>query len=270
MQNVILNINNHIAEVILNRPEKLNALNKDLLQELIVVGKTVADNEAIRAVVLRGEGNAFCSGLDTSSFSFDNSELNEDLTVRTHGITNKWQQAVWCWRACPVPVIAAAHGFVFGGGLQILSGTDIKYLHPETQLSIMEMRWGIVPDMAGTQLWRHNVREDILKELTFTNRKFSAKEAVDYGFATYLSENPVEAAFELAETISKKSPTAIVKAKQLINNMNYNSAENGLLEESKAQEQILRKHNNVEAIFSYMQKREANFKPFRESETSKT
>ena len=256
-----------IAEVVLNRPEKMNALDIAMFDAIIEAGNTLSQDKTVRVVLLRGAGNAFCAGLDLANFSPDpNAEINQDLIPRSHGIANKWQAAAWVWRECPVPVIAAVHGVAYGGGLQIFSGADIKYIHPDTKLSIMEIKWGIIPDMGGTQLWRHNVREDIIKELTYTHRIFSGVEAVEYGFGTFTSDDTIKSAMAMATQIEAKSPSAIVKAKKLINSSSYLSAEDGLLMESKEQQDIIRQDNQLEAVFSKMQKRTANFRDYRDSQ----
>lgn len=258
-------INDHIADVRLNRPDKMNALDEDMFQAIIKTGQELAQNDSIRCVVLSGEGRAFCAGLDLSNFSMDNGDSlqNQEVLERTYGIANKWQQVAWQWRALPIPVIAAVHGVAFGGGLQIMAGADIKYVAADTKLSIMEMKWGIIPDMAGTQLWRHSVRDDIIRELTYTNRIFSGEAAVNYGFATHVSENPHADAMKLAKEIASKSPSAIVKAKKVLNAAPYLNPEEGLMMESNEQVDILKKHNQIEAVFSSMQKRPGNFKDFR-------
>ncbi len=262
---VTIDIDNHIAEVVLNRPEKMNAIDIHMFDALIAAGKQVTEDPSVRVVVLRGEGKAFCAGLDLSNFSMDEQSIMNSIPLpdRTHGIANRWQQAVWTWHECTVPVIAAVHGVSYGGGLQIMSGADIKLVHPETRLSIMEVKWGIIPDMGGTQLWRHQVRQDILKELTFTHRVFSAEESVNYGFATRMEDDPLQAARALAVDIASKSPSAIVKAKKLLNACYYLNEKDGLMMESVEQEAIIRKHNQIEAVFSAMQKRPGNFKDYR-------
>lgn len=265
MSRVTININNHIADVRLNRPEKMNALDEEMFQAIIAAGKTLEADSSVRCVVLSGEGRAFCAGIDLSNFDFSTAK-DSDMTrlkERTYGITNKYQQVAWLWRALPVPVIAAAHGVVFGGGLQIMMGADIKYITADTKLSVLEMKWGLIPDMAGTQLMRHNIREDIFKELTYTRRVFSGTEAVNYGFATHTSENPHADAMKLAAEIAANSPSAIVKAKEVINAAGYLSAEDGLMHESIAQDEIILKENQLEAIMAQMQKRPGNFKDFR-------
>lgn len=262
---VTIEINNHAAVVRLNRPEKMNALDIAMFDAIIEAGEVVGKNSSVRCVVLAGEGRAFCAGIDLSNFSPDNesSVTKQPLADRTHGIANRFQKAVWIWREIPIPVVAAVHGVAFGGGLQIMLGADIKYIHPETKLSIMETKWGIIPDMAGTQLMRHSVRDDIIRELTYTHRIFSGKQAVEYGFATHVSESPYEDALKLATEIASKSPSAIVKAKKVLNQAPYLSPEEGLMLESVEQDEIIGKKNQMEAVFSGMQKRPGNFEDYR-------
>ena len=218
MQNrVTINIVNHIADVKLNRPDKMNALDEAMFLAIIEAGETIRKNPSVRCVVLSGEGKAFCAGLDTANFNPEQKSgvLTTPLPKRTHGITNIVQQVAWIWRELPVPVIAAVHGFAIGGGLNIMSGADIKFITPDTKLAIMELRWGLIPDMAGSQLWRHTVRDDIIRELTYTHRIFSGEDAVRYGFATHVSVTPYDDAMKLAGEIVSKNPMAIVKAKKL-------------------------------------------------------
>jgi len=261
---ITIEVENHVAIVKLNRAEKMNALDLPMFNAIIDTAEKLVKETAVRAVVLAGEGKAFCAGLDLSNFNMnDEGMMSQPLIERTHGITNMWQQAVWCWRALPVPVIAAIHGVAFGGGLQIMLAADIKYIAPDTKLSVMEMKWGIIPDMAGTQLMRHTVRDDIIRELTYTHRIFSGEEAVEYGFATHGSNQPFEDALKLAHEIASKSPSAIVKAKKVLNAAPYLSVEEGLQLESIEQDAILKKENQLEAVFSTLQKREGNFKDYR-------
>ena len=135
----------------------------------------------LRCVVLSGEGKAFCAGLDMGSFAAMKAEGDavpgvRDLTKRTHGIANRPQQCAWLWRELPVPVIAAVHGVAFGGGFQIMLGADIRYATADARFSVMEIKWGLVPDLAGTQLMRHLAREDVVRELTYTGRIFNGTE----------------------------------------------------------------------------------------------
>lgn len=262
-QRITITIKDHVADVRFNRPEKMNALDMEMFNAIVETADKLTKDTSVRCVVLSGWGKAFCAGLDLANFVPDSEMLSQPLEERTHGIANKWQAAALVWRNLPVPVIAAVHGVCFGGGLQIMSGADIKFIEPETRVSIMEMKWGIIPDMAGTQLWRHSVRDDILRELTYTHRIFSGKEAVDYGFATHVSSEPYEDAMKLAVEIASKSPSAIVKAKKVFNEAPYLSVADGLMLESVEQKEIILKKNQMEAVFSGMQKRKAEFDDFR-------
>ena len=264
MERVTLTIDNHVGIVRFNRPDKLNALDLDQRDAILAVGEKIRDNAAIRAVVLAGEGRAFCAGIDVSSAFSAQGSIDNALEPRTHGMANAWQKIAWQWRELPVPVIAAVHGVAFGGGLQIMMGADIRIIAPDTKLSIMEMKWGIIPDMAGTQLWRHSVRQDVIRMLTYTARIFSGEDALRYGFATELSETPFDDALALAHEIAGKNPEAVVKAKQVLNEAPYLSAENGLIMESVVQDTIIKSKNQLEAVFASMQKREPNFDDYRE------
>ena len=266
MQNVVdITIEDYIADVRLNRPEKMNALNEDMFQSIIKATQELSQNDEIRAIVLSGNGRAFCAGLDLSNFSMDGDGVaSQDIVARTHGVANKWQTVAYAWRELQVPVIAAVHGIAFGGGLQIMLGADIKYIAADTRLSVMEMKWGLVPDMAGSVLMRGNVRDDVFRELTYTNREFSGSDAVEYGFATHVSDNPHTDAMALAKTIAAKSPSAIVKAKRLINDSAHLHPNDLLLAESRYQQDIIGSKNQMEAVFSSMQKRPGNFTPYRD------
>jgi len=266
MQNrVKISINNHVADVRLNRPEKMNALDEDMFKAIVEAGEIVENNPTVRCVVLSGEGKCFCAGMDTANFSPDNKGgiFDEPIPSRTHGVANIFQKVAWIWREIPVPVIAAVHGVAIGGGLNIMSGADIKFITADAKLSIMELKWGLIPDMAGSQLWRHTVREDIIRELMYTHRIFSGEDAVKYGFATHVSETPYQDAMKLAAEIVSKNPTAVVKAKKMINEAPYLSAADGLLMESVEQAEIIRTKNQIEAVMAAMQKRPADFDDYR-------
>jgi len=262
---ITISIENHVADVRLNRPDKMNALDEDMFQAIIQAGKTLTEDASVRCVVLSGEGRGFCAGIDLSNFDISNPKaISKELILeRTYGLANKWQQVAWQWRELPVPVIAAVHGVSFGGGLQIMLGADIRYVAPDTKLAIMEMKWGLIPDMAGTQLMRHLIREDIIKELTYTRKIFSGEDAVKYGFATHVSDDPHADAMRLAKEIAANSPSAVVMAKQVINQAPYLDAKAGLMLESEAQASVLLETNQLEAVFASMQKREGKYEDFR-------
>ena len=263
-ERVKIEYRDHIAIVSLNRAAKKNALDYPMFEAIIESQKTIEAKASVRAVVLTGSGGCFCAGMDLANFSPDMKEESEaKLADRQYGITNLYQAVGFGWRELSVPVIAAVDGYCFGGGLQIMLGADIKYMHPDTKCSILEMRWGIIPDMAGSVLMRHSVRDDIIRELTYTNRVFSGTEAVEYGFATHVSNEPLEDAIKLAEEIALKNPHAIVNAKQLFNEVPYLNPEEALQKETDLQSELLMSKNQLEAVFAGLAKRKPNFENYR-------
>lgn len=250
---------NGVAQVRLVRPDKMNALDPAMFEAIAATGEELSSMKGLRAVVLSGEGRAFCAGLDVSGFSQPTGSGAKTLAERTHGNSNLPQQAAMTWRKCPVPVIAAVHGVCFGGGLQIASGADIRIAAPDTRMCIMEMKWGLVPDMGGYALWRGLVRSDVLRELIYTNREFSGEEAQALGLVTQLNSDPLAAATELANEIANRNPEAIRAAKRLHDVMDNESTDDILMAESVEQDQVIRKPNQVEAVMAGMQKRAANF-----------
>lgn len=244
-----------IAHVRLTRADKMNALDPAMFDAIIAAGETVAARPGVRVAVLSGEGRAFCAGLDTSRFAEASATGEGTLAERTHGNANRAQYAAMVWRQCPVPVIAAVHGVCFGGGLQIASGADLRVVHPQARMAIMEMKWGLVPDMAGYALWRGLVRDDSLRELVYTNREFSGEEAVRLGLATILDDDPLARALALAREIAAKNPHAIRGAKRLFQVMHEDGEDAILLAESREQDAIIRQPNQVEAVMAAMQKR---------------
>ncbi len=179
-----------VAQVRFTRGDKMNALDPAQFEAVLAAGEALRDMPGLRVAVLSGEGRAFCAGLDTASFGGEPAG-SAALTERTHGNANRAQEAAMTWRKCPVPVIAAVHGVCFGGGLQIASGADIRVVHPQTRMAVMEMKWGLVPDMGGYALWRGLVRDDPLRELTYTNPDFIGEEAPQLGSATMLHSAPL-------------------------------------------------------------------------------
>ncbi len=248
-----------VAQVRLTRADKMNALDPQMFEAIIEAGSVLGDAKGLRAVVLSGEGRSFCAGLDTSSFGRQPSSAEPDLTERTYGNSNKFQQVATQWRKLPVPVIAAVHGVCFGGGLQIASGADIRIVHPEARMAIMELKWGLVPDMGGYALWRGLVRDDVLRELIYTNREFSGEEAEKLGLATYLDEDPLTRATAIATEIANRNPHAIRAAKRLQAGMMDRDTDAILLEESIEQHAIMRTKNQMEAVMAGMQKRAPKF-----------
>ena len=248
-----------VAQVRFTRGDKMNALDGAQFEAVLEAGQALREMKGLRVAVLSGEGRAFCAGLDLSSMAAGGSNPQAKLVDRTHGNANRAQEAAMTWRKCPVPVIAAVHGVCFGGGLQIASGADIRVVHPATRMAVMEMKWGLVPDMGGYALWRGLVRDDILRELTYTNREFSGEEALGLGFATMIDDDPLARATALAETIANKNPDAIRGSKRLFKVMQEEGEDAILLAESREQDGIMRTPNQVEAVMAEMEKRPPRF-----------
>ena len=266
---VSIDFKDGVADVRLIRADKMNALDPAMFEGLIEAGDRLAEMKGLRAVVLSGEGKAFCAGLDMGSFAAMKDAGNQegdkvpgvrDLTRRTHGIANRPQQCAWVWRTLPVPVIAAVHGVAFGGGFQIALGADMRYATADARFSVMEIKWGLVPDLAGTQLMRHLAREDVVRELTYTGRVFNGEEAEKLGFVTRVVDDPRAAGFETAREIASKSPDAVRAAKRLLNLAITSDAATGLMAESVEQQKLIGSPNQLEAVMSNLQKRAASYR----------
>lgn len=265
-ERVSISISEGVADVRLIRADKMNALDQAMFEALVAATERLSKEKSVRVVVLSGEGRAFCAGLDMGRFAAMKEKggngipggENRDLTKRTHGQANFPQQAVWGWRQLPVPVIAAVHGVAFGGGFQLSLGADMRFLAPDARMSVMEIKWGLVPDMAGTPILASLVRDDILRDLTYTGRIFSAQEAMTYGLATRICEDPRTAALEVAREIAGKSPEAIRAAKRLLNNLSVDPGP-ALLAESVEQQKLIGSANQTEAVRSNLDKRAAKY-----------
>jgi enoyl-CoA hydratase/carnithine racemase len=220
----------------------------------------LAREPGLRAVVLSGKGKAFCAGIDVGTLHAFMDAGAGKLAKRTHGITNLYQQAAWIWHELPVPVIAAVHGVAFGGGFQLALGADIRVATPHARFSIMETRWGLIPDMAGTQLMRHLARDDIIRELTYTGRVFCAAEAHSYGFVTQIREDPLVYALTVAHEIASRSPDAVRAAKRLLNGAASLTPAAGVLAESIAQNALMGSDNQREAVKANIGQRAPQFR----------
>lgn len=256
-----------VAEVRLARPGKMNALDSAMMHALVDAAARLHDEPALRAVVLHGEGRAFCAGLDRGSFErmaqgdgfLADGGTATSLARRTHGIANLPQQAALAWQRLPVPVICAMHGVALGGGLQIALGADIRLVAVDTRLSLMELDWGLVPDMAGMWLTRGRVRADVLAELIYSARTVGGAEAVQCGLATRVSGDPLADALVLAREISAKSPDAMRAAKRLLQLAESGDAATVLQAESIEQDRLIGSPNQREAVVARLAGRGPRF-----------
>lgn len=262
MSHVTVTISEHVAHVQLNRPEKRNALDQQMFDDLIAAGAEVARSKA-RVAVLSGAGESFCAGIDIASLGeMIGADMQALIMPRTHGegTTNKWQEAALVWHRLEIPVIAALHGAVYGAGLQIALGADIRIAHPDTKLAVMEMKWGIIPDMGGMVLLPRLVRSDVMRRLIYTATPIDAAQGEQWGLVSEIADDPPAAAFALAREIAGKSPKAIRAAKALINCAERDAPDDVLLAESRLQAGLLGQPEQMEVVAAQFGKRTPVFK----------
>lgn len=246
---VTFTVESGVAEVRLNRPDKRNGLDLAMFDALVATGKQIAADRRVRAVVLSGEGKAFCAGLDWAAFLAGGLEVGNKLLERgAESPANLAQRACWIWSEVPVPVIAAIHGVAFGGGLQLALACDIRVAAPDAQLAVMELRYGLIPDMSISRTLLQLVRPDIARELIYTGRTVSGEEAARLGLVTHVAPDPLTAARELARTIAAQSPHAIRAAKALCNAAPDLDTAAALALETTLQLPLLGSANQLEAV----------------------
>jgi len=265
-ERVSVTVADGVADVRLNRPDKLNALDPAMFSALVEAGDGLAKDAGVRAVVLSGEGRGFSAGLDFTSFQSmaagDGGPAGPEGGVngRMAGrITNHFQQAAYTWTEMPVPVIAAIHGVALGGGMQIALAADLRILSPDSRLSVLEIRWGLIPDMTGTHMLRRLVGLDVAKELTWTGRMIEGPEALRLGLVTRLSDDPRGEALDLARELAGKSPEAVRAAKRLLNQSGLVSQGQQFIDESREMGALIGSPNQVEAVTAYFEKRAPKF-----------
>ena len=250
----------HVATVLLNRPEKTNAVSLEMFDALREAGRALAGNRSVRAVVLHGAGDNFCAGVDTSIFQDPDIDIDESwFAPLDDSPANRLQSPALVWREVPVPVICAVHGVAYGAGLQIALGADLRYARPDASFSIMEVNWGLVPDMGITATLRDVMPVDKVKELAWTGRRISGEEALAEGLVTALHDEPLAAAMEAAAAICTKSPDAIRGMKQLFNKAWRQPEAASLAMEAAVQLGIMGRKNQLEAVMANVQKRAPDF-----------
>ena len=271
---VTVTIDAGVADVRLNRPDKLNALDGAMFTGIVEAGERLKQDRSVRAVVLSGEGRGFCAGLDLTSFQAmagadDGQDAGDGVgaersagggIMRTDGrITHLGQQAAWVWQELEVPVIGAIHGAALGGGFQVAMGTDLRIVAPDAKLSVLEIRWGLIPDMTGTAILPRLVGVEIAKDLTFTGRMVSGEEAVRIGLASRLSDDPRADALALAAELATKSPDALAHAKRLLNLSGTRPIAEQFADERETMASLIGSPNQVEATMAYFEKRAPKF-----------
>jgi enoyl-CoA hydratase/carnithine racemase len=254
-----INIDDHVATVTLNRAAKANAVNLEMFDALHEAGRELAEDQSVRAVILAGAGDNFCAGIDVSLFQGGFDFQASAMQPVGDSPANRFQLAAYVWRELPVPVICAIHGVAFGAGLQIALGADLRYARPDASLAIMEVKWGLVPDMAITTTLRDILPADKVKELAWSGRPVSGEEALAMGLVTALHDDPLTAAMEAATAIRVKSPDAIRAMKRLFNSAWRLTDAEALALEAELQLGVMGKKNQQEAVMANLQKRAPEF-----------
>jgi enoyl-CoA hydratase/carnithine racemase len=264
---VILERSEGVAHVRLNRPEKKNALDGAMFDRLLSTARSLRQDASVRAVVLSGEGDSFSSGLDVSSLgemaSGSLTPESESIQAATRDLSpdgaNRAQQLAWLWQELPVPVIAAIHGVAYGGGLHIALGADIRFIAPDARIAFVEITWGLVPDLSGTQALRRLVPLDVAKKLILTGEVITGERAVALHLGTEVSDHPIEDALALAHTIAARSPDAVRAAKKLLNASALVSLREGPANEFDASAGLMGGKNQIEAVMAKLERREPRF-----------
>ena len=258
---VTVDVTDGVADVRLNRPDKYNALSPEMFRAIVETGERLSEAREVRAVVLSGNGRGFCAGLDMGTMQqlggagSGAGELHEgDERPENHA-----QRPAFIWKRMPVPTIAAVHGVAYGGGLQIALGADIRIAAPDAKLSVMEIKWGLIPDMSISQTLRDLLPLDVAKELTFTGRVLSGSEAEDLGLVTRVEDDPHAAAMALAGEIAGKSPDAVRAAKRLFESSWRADERDGLELEASLQKELIGSPNQKEAVKANFAKRTPRF-----------
>lgn len=258
---VLFEVKNKIAYVTLNRPDKHNGLDQQMIVELVQTAKNIRKNRSVRCVIMKGEGPSFCAGLDFVSVTKKPTMIPKFFIKLPWRKDNMFQRVAHVWRDLPIPVIAVVHGNCFGGGMQIILACDYRIATPTAKMSIMEIKWGIIPDMSGMVTLSRLIRVDIAQELTMTGRFFSGLEGADYGLISKISETPLTDAVALADTISEKSPDAIAAVKYLFKRTWKKDTRRALLLERLTQLRLIGRKNQRTALANGLAK-DKDPKPF--------
>ena len=256
-----------VVHVRMNRPDKKNAIDGEMFRGLVAAARSLEEDASARAVVLSGAGDCFCAGLDMANFAdmaggdlnADRQDVAEAAADLSPQGANRAQQIGWRWQELPIPVIAAVQGAAYGGGVHVALGADIRFVAPDARIAFVEISWGLVPDLSGTQALRRLVPLDVAKKLVFTGETISGKRAVELGLGTELSRNPLEDAMATARRIAQHSPDAVRAAKKLLNASGLVPVSEGLANEFQASAGLMGGRNQVEAVMAKLEKREPRF-----------
>jgi len=262
-ERVTVSVQDHVAMVALNRPEKMNALDQAGFEQLVAAANQISSDSSVRAVLIHAVGEHFCSGADKSFLQGAVSDpaifSQKALTLADGESANEFQKPAMLWYELDVPVIVCVQGVVYGAGMQLALAGDIRIGSDTTNMSLFEIHWGLVPDMGVSQTLPRLVRADIASELVLTGRVVQAPEALSIGLLTRLEPNPLNTAIAMAKQIAAKSPDATKRGKQLLRDSARISAAEGLALEARLQSELVGTANQMEAAMANLQKREPKF-----------
>jgi len=258
---VVTEIEGPLARVWLNRPDKLNGITFDLLDGLVAAADRIGSDPNVRAVLMEGRGPSFCAGLDFGEVMTDKKRVARYFVPNPFRGTNRFQRPLLVWRQLPVPVIAVTRGHVFGGGIQLALAADFRFTTPDCQWSILEAKWGLVPDMSGTVPLAELVGADLAKRLVMTGEIFSGERAVEYGIASGVADDPVKPALELVDQLSARSPDSVAASKRLLNETRRGSVRHALAIERRLQRAMFASPNTAIAREAGLARTEPRFGP---------
>lgn len=256
-----MEVRDAVAHVRLDRPAKLNGLTLEMLSDLVTAGHALRRDRNLRAVVLSGAGPSFCAGLDFASVQGQGCRVAAAFVPRPWRGTNTFQEACWVWRRLPVPVVAAVQGHCFGGGLQLALGADYRFTTPDAEWSVMEVRWGLVPDMSGIHTLKQQVGADVAKRLAMTGEIVDGSAAVRFGLASEVSDDPCAAALDLVERLRTRSPDALAATKRLVDGTWTAGTRHTFVRERAAQVRMFLARNTAIARRAAMARQEPDFSP---------
>jgi enoyl-CoA hydratase/carnithine racemase len=258
---VLVEIDGPIAYVWLNRPDKLNGVDLEMLSELVATAGTLRKNRELRAVIIQGKGDAFCAGLDFASAMKSPPKIIRFFLPNPFRGTNVFQRSNWAWRELPIPVIAVTHGRCYGAGLQLALAADFRFSTPDCEWSVLEAKWGLVPDMSGTVPLGELVTADVAKRLTMTGEIVTGTRAKELGLVSGVGEDPLKDALELVDQLSTRSPDSVAATKKLLNETRRSRPRRAFRIERSLQLKMMRSRNFATARKANIAREKADFGP---------
>jgi enoyl-CoA hydratase/carnithine racemase len=249
-----------ILEIILNRPEKRNAINLEMYRALQDVVQKAARAEGVRVVLLRGEGPVFSSGIDVTTFMLLAQEYGPGWPQRMRAITDEFQRVLNQLERLELPTIALIHGRCLGLALELAMACDLRIAAEDARLGLPETRLGMIPDVGGTTRLTRLIGPARAKELIMTGREIDAACAESWGLVNRVvaAEALLDSGMELAGELMKAAPLAVGMAKRVIDGLA--DIDRGLQHEGWAQSQLFQSNDFQEAIEAFMMRREPQFK----------